>query len=270
MNVGAAWRRVTGAVAVRGTLKERVETARKTGRLRLGAGDARKLDWGDEELRGKLRGLDASDADVEALPGELASFRMLETLVLDGNAKLKELPPEILMKLERLQTLSMEESGVESAPALPPKLKNLNAGRCGFTGVLQSSVLGLGMAPQLVRLSLRGNRITGLGESFGFQVLGSLEELDLSDTLVESVPSDIGACTRLTRLNLERSPVSSLPAELFSKTNLTVLELRGTKLTKAAFVALPGVDAFLARREAAISKAISGGVIVDTSLCGLD
>ena len=75
---------------------------------------------------------------------------------------------------------------------------------------------------------------------------------------------------RLTVLRLERAPIATLPSELFTRTRVAALELRGTRITKAAFLELDGVDEFLKRREASLSRSVAGGVIVDGALCGLD
>lgn len=48
------------------------------------------------------------------------------------------------------------------------------------------------------------------------------------------------------------------------------MELSGNPLTLEMFKKIDGYDAFMERRKIRIARAISGGVTVNISVCGLD
>ena len=130
----------------------------------------------------------------------------------------------------------------------------------------------LPLSSALIKLDLSNNvNIVGFGEAFGFPILENLEELDMSGTSVQVIPEDIGRCKRLSVLKLQNTPVQSLPRRLFTDTSVSRIELRGSAMTKAQFLALPGCEEFMKRRKDRLDRDIAAGMAnPDTSICGLD
>ena len=248
-------------------MAERVDTASKTGRLRLIS--QKEMDrLGSFPLL--LKSLDASNCDLKRVPVDLGKFVKLTTLKLNANPALEQLPLEELCALVNLKTLDLSHTRISKIEIFPQtKLTHLNLSNCAFHGDVGFPDLALPRS--LIELDLSGNSlISGLSPSFGFEALEFLEDLSLSYTGLQSLPAAIGELKRLSCLRLENTLVEQIPESLFLRTPISRLELRGSHITKKAFLEMPGVNEFLKRRQERLDRDVAGGVIVDTSLCGLD
>mmetsp|Transcript_23769 Transcript_23769/g.94231 ORF Transcript_23769/g.94231 Transcript_23769/m.94231 type:complete len:124 (-) Transcript_23769:2195-2566(-) len=121
------------------------------------------------------------------------------------------------------------------------------------------------------RLDLSACGLSGTLE-WGDGILAALLELIVDDNAIDALPDTLPArAPRLKRLSLERNRVTSIPAAVLESPTLDRLDLKGNPgLTKAAFLQLPGVEAFLDRRQKTRSKDIAGGALGDLGVCGLD
>ena len=251
-----------------GAFAQRIDTARKTGRLRIvAAKEFAKLDT----FPVNIKALDASECALDVVPEAIGRFTKLTTLKLNGNPNLAELPIEGLTALEALKTLDLSHTAVHHIELFPQtRLTHLNLACCHFKGVLGHPVLALPRS--LIELDLSGNKgVTALGVSFGFEALPLLESLDLSDTCIAELPDAMAELSRLSCLKLEHTAVAFIPEGLFTRTPLSRLELKGSRVTKEAFLEMKGAQAFLQRRQDRLSRDLAGGMAnVDTSLCGLD
>jgi len=108
-----------------------------------------------------------------AVPEEIFACTFLKTLELKGIASL----PENIAKLENLEALHIERSGLETIP---------------------DSLLAL---PKLKRLSLRNQHLMTKIPDVIFN-LENLEELDLSGTTLLELPSRLRQMKKLKRINI--------------------------------------------------------------------
>ncbi|ENN72649.1 hypothetical protein YQE_10747, partial [Dendroctonus ponderosae] len=95
-------------------LKQHIETAQKTGVLKLSPGKLNQFPPGFQQLEGCLRTLDLSDNKFVVLPPEISRFMQLRHLNL-GKNKLSKLPDSI-GALTRLETFNACENTLTSIP----------------------------------------------------------------------------------------------------------------------------------------------------------
>ncbi|KAH9725277.1 Disease resistance-like protein DSC1 [Citrus sinensis] len=179
------------------------------------------------QISGKVVKLRLWYTPIEEVPSSIECLTNLETLdlrlcerlkrVSTSICKLKSLGslllafcsnlegfPEILEKMELLETLDLERTGVKE---LPPSFENLQ-------GLRQLSLIGcselkcsgwvlptrISKLSSLERLQLSGCEIKEIPEDI--DCLSSLEVLDLSGSKIEILPTSIGQLSRLRQLNL--------------------------------------------------------------------
>ncbi|XP_028778376.1 TMV resistance protein N-like [Neltuma alba] len=173
--------------------------------------------------------------DKSKLHSLFDALRYLESLSLKGSCTLTELPDNI-KHLSRLHSLDVSGCRyLQSLPGLPPSIEELHANSCTSLKTLQflqspllADEITLGSAlrsspsyPQNLRdLFLGGcKQLCELPESIGS--LSSLSSLDLSGTMVVSLPASIKYLSNLKEIRLTNcTRLRSLPASIEYLRNL--------------------------------------------------
>mmetsp|Transcript_21319 Transcript_21319/g.47111 ORF Transcript_21319/g.47111 Transcript_21319/m.47111 type:complete len:281 (-) Transcript_21319:33-875(-) len=217
----------------------------------------------------KLRTADFSCNALSSLPEAIGSWTELQNLLCAQNA-IAELPAAI-GRMTNLQKLSLSQNRLRT---LPSELSSLG---------------------KLKTLQLDRNQLgPGLPEFLEGPISGSLEEMDLSENLLERLPS-LGNLRELQRLLLPRNKLRELPESLgglqklqyldaaensittvaprvLAAPSLSELWLKGNPLDRMRLQETAGFDAFLERRKQRLDEKIESRVVgrVDLSVCGLD
>lgn len=194
--------------------------------------------------------LKLDDLDLNAVPEEVRSLRLLERLDLSDN--LLESLPDWLGELEHLTELSLNVNSLTELPPWIGELPRLNylsvydnlltelpeslAGhtalvrlRIGMNDLVQLPAW-IGELPELRTLRLDALRLPSLPD--WIKRLDKLTTLDVEGNSLTEVPSWIGAMDRLERLRLDNNHFSSLPAELRGLTGLETLNVGKNQLTE--------------------------------------
>ena len=100
-----------------------------------------------------------------------------------------------------------------------------------------------------------------------------LHTLEVDGNAIARVPALLARCGRLRTLSLARNRIraDAIDTAALRDSVIDRLVLTGNPVTKQELMELDGFDAFMARRKAALDKAIDGGLTdTDRSVCGLD
>ena len=245
-------------------VKKKVEHASKTGVLSLTEHKLETVPRIVFEVLGgaasKLRTLDLSHNRLDKVP-ERWTFPKLTTCNMSKN-KLTRLP-ELSASLKKLD--ASENRLTDIGSALTINLEEL--------ALAKNASLGDSMWPaiaELAKLSLLDVCGCGLRTLLdGPCALPSLIDIRADDNAIETV--DLAAkAPSLRRLALERNRLAAagLPSSLLRLPSLGHLDLKGNPLSKREFLAVPGCDEFMKRREEHRKK--QGGEMADFGVCGLD
>jgi len=255
-----------GIAGSKNTKPSPLENASKTGRLVLADNKLESLPPGLWLLGHTLRLLDLSGNRLTELPSQIGSLIQLQSLKLSNN-RLVRLPEEIYY-LTNLKTLVADHNLLEYSSALPRGcLRNVDLSFNCFAGEVGHP--SLAMPPCVYVCKLSDNRITSIAPSFGFETLRDLQELDLDNNSLKTIPSEIGALSKLSCLKLRNNMIETLPAELFHNTLLSRLHLEGNVLTLSTLREIDGFEKYLERRKDRISKGMDHGLKQDQRICGL-
>ncbi|RZB41595.1 LRR 8 domain containing protein [Asbolus verrucosus] len=104
-------------------LKQHIETAQKTGVLKLSQGHLNGFPPEFRQLEGNLRTLDLSDNKFVVLPNEISRFLQLRHLNLNKN-KLAKIP-DCIGALTKLETLNFCHNNLSTLPRTLSNLINL-------------------------------------------------------------------------------------------------------------------------------------------------
>lgn len=164
----------------------------------------------------KARVVDASANRVAALPNRVAEWTKITRLVLTKNAlTLETVDWEALTSLSNVSHLGLEENDI--AGALPASVAT--------------------KMPRLETLALDGNRIASLPsfeneEDADDATIGtsspyfpSLVCLSFARNRVTRIPSSLGSCARLERVDASRNEIECIPVALASAPRLKTLAL---------------------------------------------
>ena len=154
--------------------------------------------------------------------GELAGLQRL-----DLSCGLTHFPPEIFGLADTLEILNLSGNALSDLPADLPKLHKLRVLFCSdnrFTRVPEV----LGLCPILEMVGFKANQITELPAA---ALPPKLRWLILTDNVLEQLPSQLGACTRLQKLMLSGNRLHQLPDELAHCTRLELLRIAANRFT---------------------------------------
>ncbi|CAG9772477.1 unnamed protein product [Ceutorhynchus assimilis] len=231
-------------------LRQHIETAQKTGVLKVSPGKLNQFPPGFKQLEGCLRTLDLSDNKFVVLPPEISRFMQLRHLNLSKN-KLNKLPDSI-GALTKLETFNSSDNNLT---CLPRTFSNLI---------------------HLKQVILSGNQIKEFPNVFGG--LKHLDVLDLSNNAIETIPSDVSTlyiielnlnqneishvsseianCARLKTLRLEENclTLNAIPPKLLLESKISNLTLEGNLFEMKELAHIEGYDAYMERFTAVKKK----------------
>eukprot|EP01039_Chlorochromonas_danica_P010842 gene10842-12052_t len=188
--------------------------------------------------------LDVNTNLLAALPASFSQLRALEYVNLENNELLhlqqclEEVQEVKYLNLRKnnLHSLAGDVGGCRSLTALDISLNKLSAlpievGLCEQLidlnlayNQLTSLPAELGACRCLVKLSLRHNAISGVLPPT-LSLIRSLQELDISDNLVDSLPDSIAGFQELVSLNANRCQLRVLPPSIVHLPKLKVLSI---------------------------------------------
>ncbi|CAB9497232.1 LRR receptor-like serine threonine-protein kinase [Seminavis robusta] len=141
-----------------------------------------------------IRRLDARNNNISGLPTELGLMTDLVYLMLRDNAIAGTLPSEI-GNLSNMEYLSLERNLINGAF---PSTFNHSSAR---------------------QFDLQDNRLTDIPTEIG-NLGDDIEQLDLSNNMIATLPSELFLLTSLFLLRLDRNQIEHLPKEVEQMTNL--------------------------------------------------
>ena len=227
-----------------------------------------------------LRTLDISKNKLQRL-GKIGQLTELKTLNCDDNS-LHSGAIAPISKLTKLQSLSLGKNRLEdpakSFPALPPKIKTLKIHHNSFSSIPKQIV-----DPKLrllEKLDLASNNLASIPAEIANLV--GLTELILDNNVIVSIPNELGQLKKLKALSLKNNYIQvkstsfthtnpqPIPASVFQDTLLIDLNLHGNQMTNTQLNEFEGFDTFLERRKKKKTTALTGGALVNLSVCGLE
>lgn len=122
--------------------------------------------------------------------------------------------------------------------AIAPLDDNGNPSQCdvfsieipGCFDLISAHIKLLDYIKRPIELKLRNGWFRSLTPDIG-QLASSLKKLDIRNTPISKLPSQIGKLTSLTALNISKTDISSFPEELCPLTQLEKLDIRETKVS---------------------------------------
>ena len=148
-----------------------------------------------------LETLDVSDCDLTEFPQVLCKLKSLKDLNIGWNDRIQNLP-RTLENLTNLETLDVSDCNLTQLPEVFCKLKSLQN-------------LNISSNPLKVPLSSRCT----------FEMKW-LHKLNISNTLITSLPQDIERCRSLEELDISDTKIKELPTVIFKMKQLLKVQAR--------------------------------------------
>jgi len=174
----------------------------------------------------------ANNAFAGAVPESIANLTKLTDLNLNDNL-ISSLPESIGM-MTHLRTIEANNNLITSVPPSIVELQNLY--RLYLNDNKISELPDLGGLNSLLDLSLTGNRIESVPESF--DRLPALKILNLTGNMISELPSSIESARSLRELYLSSNMLEAIPASFCFLSNLEVLYMNKNRLSNP----LPPLD----------------------------
>ena len=152
------------------------------------------------------------DGDLEGFPSAVCQLNRLTHLNLNGNEKIKEIPPGACGKMKRLRELDMSRCGLTCLPEDLDQMVNLERLTLASNSL---SHLGnnLKNMTKLTWVDLSDNPFESLKEEFPFDTLVSIERLYLENTNMKTLPGGIGEMVKIKSIWLQNNKLECLPKE---------------------------------------------------------
>ncbi|SOE93113.1 Leucine rich repeat-containing protein [Burkholderia sp. D7] len=141
---------------------------------------------------------------------------------------LTEFPREIFDLSDTLEILDLSGNALSSLPDDLPRLTNLHTIFCSNNQFTELPEI-LGQCTQLSMVGFKANRIRKVS---GASLPPKLRWLILTDNQVETLPPEIGNCTRLQKLMLAGNQLRTLPVELAACSRLELIRLAANRLVE--------------------------------------
>ena len=193
--------------------QELAELPREVGKLqhletlRIRQSSIREQAWEIIGTLKKLKTLDVTWSELSGIPRDIAELRQLKNLDLSFNLRITDLPKEI-GKLQNLETLNLEATGITKLPREIGNLQRLQTLYLSHTGITELP-REIGNLQHLQALYLNDiEKITKLPRDIGR--LQHLERLHLQGTDVKKIPREIGGLKKLKDLDAN---IGTLPFE---------------------------------------------------------
>lgn len=231
-------------------LKQHIETAQKTGVLKLSQGKLNEFPPGFKQLEGSLRTLDISDNKFVILPNEISRFMQLRHLNLSKN-KLAKIP-DCIGALTKLETFNGSHNNLTSLPRTFSNLIHLKQVNLSDNHIKDFPLMFSGLK-HLDVLDLSRNEIVLVpSEVSGLNVT----ELNLNQNQISQISSQIADCPRLKTLRLEENclQLSSIPTRILSESKVSNLAVDGNLFESKQLSDLQGYEAYMERFTAVKKK----------------
>ncbi|XP_018580169.1 leucine-rich repeat-containing protein 57 [Anoplophora glabripennis] len=231
-------------------LKQHIETAQKTGVLKVSQGKLNEFPPGFKQLESSLRTLDISDNKFVILPNEISRFMQLRHLNLSKN-KLAKIP-DCIGALTKLETFNGSHNNLTSLPRTFSNLIHLKQVNLSDNHIKDFPLMFSGLK-HLDVLDLSRNEIV----SIPTEVSGlNVTELNLNQNQISQISSQIADCPRLKTLRLEENclQLSSIPTRILLESKVSNLAVDGNLFEAKQLSDLPGYEAYMERFTAVKKK----------------
>ncbi|KAJ8965462.1 hypothetical protein NQ314_004107 [Rhamnusium bicolor] len=231
-------------------LKQHIETAQKTGVLKLSQGKLNEFPPGFKQLEGSLRTLDISDNKFVVLPNEISRFMQLRHLNLSKN-KLAKIP-DCIGALTKLEIFNASHNNLSSLPRTLSNLIHLKQVHLSDNHIKDFPLMFCGLK-HLDLLDLSRNELISVPpEVSGLNVT----ELNLNQNQISHVSSQIADCPRLKTLRLEENclQLSSISPKILVDSSISNLALDGNLFETKQLSDVDGYEAYMERFTAVKKK----------------
>lgn len=231
-------------------LKQHVETAQKTGVLKLSPGQLNGFPPEFRQLENNLRTLDLSDNKFVVLPNDISRFLQLKHLNLSKN-KLGKIP-DCMGALTKLETLNLSHNNLSVLPRTISNLINLKQVNLSNNHFRELPLMLCGLK-HIDVLDLSKNEITLVtSEVSGLNVV----ELNLNQNQISDISSQIAGCPRLKTLRLEENclQITAIHPTILSDSKISNLTVDGNLFELKQLGDVPGYEAYMERFTAVKKK----------------
>ncbi|XP_056640216.1 leucine-rich repeat-containing protein 57 [Diorhabda carinulata] len=231
-------------------LKQHIETAQKTGVLKLSQGKLNEFPPGFKQLESSLRTLDISDNKFVILPNEISRFMQLRHLNLSKNRLAKI--PDCIGALTKLEILNASHNNLTTLPRTLSNLIHLKQVNLSDNHIKEFPLMFCGLK-HLDVLDLSRNEITSIGpEVSGLNVT----ELNLNQNQIAHVSGQIADCPRLKTLRLEENclQLTAITPKILGESKISNLSLDGNLFKTTQLSDVNGYDAYMERFTAVKKK----------------
>ncbi|XP_059469935.1 leucine-rich repeat-containing protein 57-like isoform X2 [Neocloeon triangulifer] len=231
-------------------MKQHLETATKTGVLRISFQKLNEVPEALTQLEANLRTLDMSDNKFVTLPSWMGNFKMLKQLSINNN-RLTALPEEI-GRLVKLDALSLHNNRIATLPASISALSNLKSIDLSGNKLTAFPAVFNGLK-KLASIDLSKNQITEVPEEAVKDL--HVVELNLNQNQVAIVTPKLGECPKLRTLRLEENCLQ-IPAviPLLRDSSISLLALEGNLFDMKALAHADGYEQYMDRFTAVKKK----------------
>lgn len=231
-------------------LRQHLETAQKTGVLRVSQCKLKEFPPGFKPLENTLRTLDLSDNKFITLPPEISRFMQLRHLNLNKN-KLTKLP-DCIGALTRLETLNVCHNNLTILPRTLSNLINLKQVYLSHNH-LKEFPLMFGGLKHLDVLDLSKNEISIIPAEVGAL---NVTELNLNQNQVAEISVQITNCPRLKTLRLQENclQLSAIHSEILKNSKIANLAIDGNLFEPKQLGDIDGYEAYMDRYTAVKKK----------------
>lgn len=231
-------------------VKERYETAKKTGTLKLSQKNLVEFPQNLRALASLLRTLDLSYNKFSRIPDDIGNFTILKQLNVSHN-RLTTLP-EVLGQLAKLESLNASVNQIRSMPMSLLNLSHLKQVNLSDNQIAEFPLM-FGELKHLDVLDLSKNRLTTIPDAAAtLHVI----ELNLNQNQISTISEKLADCPRLKTLRLEENclQLNSLPTRILTDSKVSVLTLEGNLFEMKQFVDAEGYDQYMERYTAVKKK----------------
>ncbi|KAG5892639.1 hypothetical protein JTB14_025436 [Gonioctena quinquepunctata] len=231
-------------------LKQHIETAQKTGVLKVSQGNLNEFPPLFKQLESSLRTLDISDNKFVVLPNEISRFMQLRHLNLSKN-RLSKIP-DCIGALTKLETFNASHNNLCSLPRTFSNLINLKQVNLTDNHIKDFPLMFCGLK-HLDVLDLTKNEITSIPpEAAGLNVT----ELNLNQNQIAQISGQIAECPRLKTLRLEENclQLCSIPTRILSDSKISNLLVDGNLFESKQLAFIGGYESYMERYTAVKKK----------------
>lgn len=231
-------------------LKQHIETAQKTGVLKLSQGKLNEFPPGFKQLESSLRTLDISDNKFVILPNEISRFMQLRHLNLSKN-KLAKIP-DCIGALTKLETFNGSHNNLSSLPRTFSNLIHLKQVNLSDNHIKDFPLMFSGLKHLDVLDLSRNEIVTVPSEVSGLNVT----ELNLNQNQISHISSQIADCPRLKTLRLEENclQLAAIPTRILTESKVSNLAIDGNLFEAKELSDLQGYEAYMDRFTAVKKK----------------